>query len=149
MSWDWRRFRRDPPGDEPFYSLDDFQAQVDYITSPADQCDAHWVLVRTFAVCPCSINRTTFCSVSITMNDLMITDITPFSFFVVPTTDFFHDVLYRSVGLPAWVCRSAVKYNLFNLSHFFHFFIISQRRIRFAAVFNDTAISSSVCQSII
>ena len=40
ISWDWRRFRRDPPGDEPFYPLNDFQAQVDYITSPADQRNA-------------------------------------------------------------------------------------------------------------
>ena len=36
MSWDWRRFRREPLGDEPFYPLNDLQAQVDYISSLAD-----------------------------------------------------------------------------------------------------------------
>ena len=36
MSWDWRRFRREPLGDEPFYPLNDLQAQVDYISLLAD-----------------------------------------------------------------------------------------------------------------
>ena len=36
ISWDWRRFRREPLGDEPFYPLNDLQAQVDYMSSLAD-----------------------------------------------------------------------------------------------------------------
>ena len=32
ISWNWRRFRREHLGDEPFYPLNDLQAQVDYIT---------------------------------------------------------------------------------------------------------------------
>ena len=51
MSWDWRRFRRDPLGDEPFYPLNDLQAQVDYISSLADL-----TLKKTYTT-----NKTRFC----------------------------------------------------------------------------------------
>jgi hypothetical protein len=36
QDWDWRRFRREPFGDEPFYPFNDIKAQVDYISSLAD-----------------------------------------------------------------------------------------------------------------
>ena len=51
MSWDWRRFRREPLGDEPFYPLNDLQAQVDYISSLADL-----TLKKTYTT-----NKTRFC----------------------------------------------------------------------------------------
>ncbi len=36
MSWDWRRYRQEPDQGEPFYPLDDLQAQVEYIASLAE-----------------------------------------------------------------------------------------------------------------
>ena len=51
MSWDWRRFRREALGDEPFYPLNDLQAQVDYISSLADL-----TLKKTYTT-----NKTRFC----------------------------------------------------------------------------------------
>ena len=36
MSWDWRRYRQEPVQGEPFYPLDDLQAQVEYIASLAE-----------------------------------------------------------------------------------------------------------------
>ena len=36
MSWDWRRYRQEPDQGEPFYPLDDLQAQAEYIASLAE-----------------------------------------------------------------------------------------------------------------